>query len=616
MRRRQWLVASGLVVLVVLAVIGLWLTDTSGPPAPNRKLTGAKEKEQTTLVDQRPLQTARKLAPLASTAEEQSIVQEALRLADHEVDLAFADALREAQEHPAQPTPETRELYKRVSRAQAAVRSDQDQVQSLTKSLASAGESNKEKVQQGLDLAQAQLAMDQDELDDAKEDLTRAGGDPQTKIQRLLDEHETTQHAGDTHAPAAGFDTRYQAGNLSAQLRAWSALREKQGMLSAARQEAVRAATDLGGKHQALEQHVKGEASERQAVAQQAGGALSDQQGATASSRQSAAAAISSLHHFSSDAKELSDLDKRIEDEQGLGDAYGSWITLVEFHRQTALHGIIQSALWILLIVLGVYLLNRLIERYFLGLTPEKKRLHTLQVVVRFALQALGVLMILFVIFGAPNQAPTVLGLAGAGLTVAMKDFIVAFFGWFVLMGRNGIRVGDWVEINGVGGEVVEIGLLRTVLLETGNWTDSGHPTGRKVAFVNSYAVEGHYFNFSTSGQWLWDEIRLLIPVGQNPYPTIDAIQELVTAETDANTRLAEQEWQRTANRYRVKSFSAVPSINVRPTTSGIELVVRYITRAHERYDVRARLYQAVVDLLQRKPVQAAAAGQPSATSD
>ena len=136
------------------------------------------------------------------------------------------------------------------------------------------------------------------------------------------------------------------------------------------------------------------------------------------------------------------------------------------------------------------------------------------------------------------------------------------------------------------------------------------------MAFVNSYAVEDHYFNFSTSGQWLWDEIRLLIPAGQNPYPTIDAIQKLVTAETDTNARLAEQEWQRAANRYRVKSFSAVPSISVRPTTSGIEIVVRYITRAHERYDVRARLYQAVVDLLHRKPVQAAAAGKPSSTAD
>src|SRR5919197_5435275 len=121
--------------------------------------------------------------------------------------------------------------------------------------------------------------------------------------------------------------------------------------------------------------------------------------------------------------------------------------------------------------------------------------LRSFRFVARFAVQVVALGLILLVIFGAPNQASTLLGLAGAGLTVALKDFIVAFFGWFILMGRNGIRVGDWVEIKGVGGEVAEIGLLHTVLLETGSWSDAGHPTGRRVSFVNSFAIEAHYFN-------------------------------------------------------------------------------------------------------------------------
>jgi small-conductance mechanosensitive channel len=179
-----------------------------------------------------------------------------------------------------------------------------------------------------------------------------------------------------------------------------------------------------------------------------------------------------------------------------------------------------------------------------------------------------------------------------------LKDFIIAFFGWFVLMGRNGIRVGDWVEINGVVGEVVEIGLMRTVLFETGNWTDTGHPTGRKVAFMNGFAIEGHYFNFSTSGQWLWDELQVLVPSGQNPYPIIDAIQKMVTQKTEVNARMAEQEWKTATTRYRIKSLSAAPAINLRPTTAGVEVHVRYITRASERYTARAQLYQGIVDLL------------------
>jgi hypothetical protein len=157
---------------------------------------------------------------------------------------------------------------------------------------------------------------------------------------------------------------------------------------------------------------------------------------------------------------------------------------------------------------------------------------------------------------------------------------------------------------------VVEVGLLRTVLLETGNWTDSGHPTGRRVAFVNGFAIEGHFFNFSTSGQWMWDELQVEIPASQDPYPIIDSIQKLVEKETAANSKTAQEEWQHTTTRYRVQALSAVPGINVRPTAGGIEVNVRYITRAYERHETRARLYQAVVELMHGKR-EAVNSGEP-----
>jgi small-conductance mechanosensitive channel len=220
---------------------------------------------------------------------------------------------------------------------------------------------------------------------------------------------------------------------------------------------------------------------------------------------------------------------------------------------------------------------------------------------LKFSAQAVGVIAILFLIFGLPNQATTILGLAGAGLTVAMKDFIMAFLGWFALMGRNGIHVGDWVEVNGVAGEVVEIGLMKTVLLETGNWTDAGHPTGRKVSFMNSFAIEGHYFNFTTSGQWMWDELKVTIPANQDPYAVIDGIQKLVAKETETNAHKAEEEWQQTTNRYRVQAFSAAPALNVMPSGDAVEVQVRYITRAYERHEMRRKLYEEVVKLMHGK---------------
>ena len=217
--------------------------------------------------------------------------------------------------------------------------------------------------------------------------------------------------------------------------------------------------------------------------------------------------------------------------------------------RQRAVaHDMLQSAMLILLVLFGVYLANRLVDHFFVGLAVERTRLHTLRGVIRFAVQALGLCLIFSSCLAYPTRCPRFWGWPAPALPWHCKDFIMGFIGWFLLMGRNGLRVGDWVEIDGVVGEVVEIGLLRTVLLETGNWTDSGHPTGRKVAFVNSFAIEGHFFNFSTTGQWLWDEVEIMVPASQNPYPVIDAIQKMVAKETEANVKAAEQEWQKASS--------------------------------------------------------------------
>jgi hypothetical protein len=99
----------------------------------------------------------------------------------------------------------------------------------------------------------------------------------------------------------------------------------------------------------------------------------------------------------------------------------------------------------------------------------------------------------------------------------------------------------------------------------------------------------------------MWDELKVLVPASEDPYPVIDGLQKLVEKETAANAGKAEAEWQQTTARYRVKALSATPGINVVPAGSGIEVRVRYITRVYERHDVRKRLYEAVVALMHGK---------------
>src|SRR5579871_477674 len=212
-----------LALLVVLALLGLRLTQApeQPPPPPHHRAKNAPKQ----LVDQQPLDTAHQMAKLALTEDEAALAGEARRIADHEVDMAFASALRDARHHPAVETTQTRELHERIHKLEAKIATEQDEVKHWTPLAADKNARDVEVAEQKLELAQAHLALHQDQLDEAKQDLARAGGDSESQIQRLLEEHEATSHANDSLPPEAPKPATYPVpASLLAQLRAWNAL--------------------------------------------------------------------------------------------------------------------------------------------------------------------------------------------------------------------------------------------------------------------------------------------------------------------------------------------------------------------------------------------------------
>jgi hypothetical protein len=428
--------------------------------------------------------------------------------------------------------------------------------------------------------------------------LGKAGGDPQAKIRRLKEAHEAADRESSQSMSVAKPALAFQPSSLVGRLEEWRIQRDKTSRLEKAQVEAQTKEQALAKRRGEIEAQATKEKDDRES-ARSAASTLMKGASSKGLGRNEAKAAVSSLKQFGDVQRRLATMARRIQDQQGLAETYGAWLVLADGYRNAALHKLLAQGLVILGVLLAAYLLIQLIDwRLQHATTAQRISVGASKSVLKVVIRVVAVLAIGFLIVGMPAQATTVFGLAGAGLTVALKDFIVAFFGWFILMGKNGIRVGDWVEIRGVGGEVVEIGLLRTVILETGSWADAGHPTGRRVAFVNNFAIEGHFFNFSTSGKWMWDELNVVVPAGQDPYQIIDGVQHLVEEQTAGNAKIAEAEWQETAARYKVKAFSAVPGVQVIPGSSGMEIKARYLTRAFERHETRLRLNQALVELM------------------
>jgi small-conductance mechanosensitive channel len=596
--KRLTLVEKILSVALAMSLIlaGVAWRETA-PPTLNRKKPKVSEVTATDLVDQNTYATAQRLMRTAFTAEEQTYGQAALRIADHELDLAFTEALRDAEAHPPALNSAAAAIQAQIQKSQALLAADQQRVNDLTAAVAQAKADQKDKIQDQLDLAQSQLELDKDELDEASQNLVDAGGNPRQQIEGMVQEHAAQTKAQPAAAAAKAAALDDQHGSIG-KFRDWLLLRKKQAELDAARANAQAKAQVLSARRAAL----------ASGLATTKGGIQVAPTTQGPRTHEDAAALVGRTRAIAADQTILTLLNRRIADQDQLAGIYSQWAAVASLQSQVLAHAMLLDVL----IVIGVLIVLLLLDGWLQHLLDrpklDRRQVETLRSITRVSLRIVAVLIILLIIMGMPSQFATTIGIVGAGLTVALKDFIVAFFGWLVLMGRNGIRLGDWVEINGVSGEVTELGMFHTVLLETGNWSDSGHPTGRRVTFTNSFAIEGHYFNFSTSGQWLWDELQVVVPVGRDPYPIVDAITKQVVEATRESAQQAEQEWQRAVPAQRGKVFSGTPGVNVKPVVGGVEIAVRYITRANERFLVRAKLYQAAVDLLGAKPPGANAA--------
>jgi small-conductance mechanosensitive channel len=549
---------------------------------------------QTTIVDLHPWQIAQALTPLAVSREEVEYAHEAERLADHEVNQAFATSLRQAGAQHLVPTGEAVELSKAVAQLQQTTKEDQARVRSLTPQpggSATTGDGD------DLKIAQAQLDLDVDELNDAEHDLARASGDVRTKIQQELSAHEAAmsktnvQSGGDSQI--AVLSTR-QYGTLAGRIGAWFNQRSRYQLIQQAREQAQADVASLTKQHNALE---------AQANASSAA--------ASAASSRPSAATLGALQQRREERQLLTIYDDRIQTQQQLAGVYGKWADQVLLQHRIVMHLGLRSLALVAFILICVILCEsvgtQLLERHAF----DRRRMQTLRTILRLSVQLVGVVCVLLVTFGVPSEISTILGLATAGLTVALQSFILAFFGWFILMGKNGIRVGDWVEINGVAGEVAEINLFRTTILETRNWADKGHPTGRRATFINNFAVTGQFFNFSTVGQWMWDEISVNVPASSETFAKVARIQQAVLEETQQGAELAEQEWKRVPRKLGLSQASASSSVNLRPAANGVDILIRYVTRASERLEVRNQLYERVIEVL-RKPEAVISTPQPS----
>jgi small-conductance mechanosensitive channel len=189
-------------------------------------------------------------------------------------------------------------------------------------------------------------------------------------------------------------------------------------------------------------------------------------------------------------------------------------------------------------------------------------------------------------------------GVAGAGIAFALQEVIASIAGWLALTFSNFYHPGDRVQLGGIKGDVIDIGVLRTTLMELGQWVDGDLYNGRIVRVANSFVFKEPVFNYSGDFPFLWDEIRLPIRFGSDRPATRAIIQQVADAVVGEYISTADQGWQEMVRKYRIEDASVTPTITLVVTDNWLEYTLRYAVDYRRRRATKNALFDGIMNLI------------------
>lgn len=186
-------------------------------------------------------------------------------------------------------------------------------------------------------------------------------------------------------------------------------------------------------------------------------------------------------------------------------------------------------------------------------------------------------------------------GLVGAGVAIAIQDVFKNFIGGIMIVVNGIYRVGDRIEINQKFGDVIDIGLLYTTLMETREWVTGDQVTGRLTIVPNGAVLAGTIQNYTRDFDFIWDEISIPITYDSDWNEANTKILNIVRTETKQITENAEKRIVEMEGKYYFTKRSLEPAIFLTLTDNWITFDVRYITEVRHRRALHDKLSRMIL---------------------
>jgi small-conductance mechanosensitive channel len=244
-------------------------------------------------------------------------------------------------------------------------------------------------------------------------------------------------------------------------------------------------------------------------------------------------------------------------------------------------------------------------RRTILRYVHETRRRYQFLLLRRIAIWVLTVLIVAFSFASQLGSVATFAGLLTAGVAVALQSVLLSVAGYFFLLGRFGVKVGDRVQISGVAGEVVEIGLVRLHVMELGGSGTDLQPTGRIVAFSNSFVFQPNagVFKQIPGTNFVWHEITITLDR--------DSDYQLVEKRVSAAVDNAFRDYRSDFERQRMQIENNLASVSVgglkprtrfRLTPSGLDVNVRFPVELGKGLEIDERVTGELLSAIEQEP--------------
>lgn len=207
------------------------------------------------------------------------------------------------------------------------------------------------------------------------------------------------------------------------------------------------------------------------------------------------------------------------------------------------------------------------------------------------------------IIFSSLEFLPTMLGFAGAGIVISLKEYWLNIIGWMLILGSNGFKVGDRIDIDGVKGDVVNIGFLKFSLVEVSNDQKSEQSTNRLIHFPNYYIVNNKFFLVSDSMDFVWEEIRLTLDLDSDWEKAEQICLEILNKEVNFTVEEIEEKIKEVSKNYLVRIGATTPIVytTIEPEGS-ILLSLRFLTPIRAKRTNRSLISREILKRFKNEP--------------